>query len=250
MINITIGAEKVFSLWQFAVTNTLLMSWIVALLLIGISQLVSRRMSLIPSMLQNIVESAVESLLGFMEKVLGSRQKAETYFPLIATIFTLVLVSNWLGIVPGVGSVGFYETHEGHKIFVPLLRSVASDLNFTLAIAIISVIATNVYGAMANGLGGFLSRYFSFKSPIDFFVGILELLGEFAKIISFSFRLFGNIFAGEVLLIITGFLAPYVVPIPFLGLELFVGFIQALVFATLTLVFISIAVTSHVHEHA
>jgi F-type H+-transporting ATPase subunit a len=250
MINITIGAEKIFSLWHVPITNTLLMSWVVALILIIISQTVTRKITLVPTLFQNIVESAVESLLGFMEKVLGSREKAERYFPLIATIFTLVLVSNWLGIIPGVGSVGIYEMHEGHKILVPFFRSVASDLNFTLAIALISVISTNVYGAMANGIGGQLSKFFSFKSPIDFFIGLLELLGEFAKIISFSFRLFGNIFAGEVLLIITGFLAPYIVPIPFLGLELFVGFIQALVFATLTLVFLSIAITSHAHEHA
>ncbi len=185
-----------------------------------------------------------------MEKVLGSREKAERYFPFIATIFTLILFSNWLGIFPGVGSIGLYQVDAGQKVFIPFFRSVASDLNFTIALAIISVIATNVYGVLAKGIGKHISHFISFKDPISFFVGILEIIGEIAKTISFSFRLFGNVFAGEVLLIITGFLAPYIVPIPFLMLELFVGFIQALVFATLTLVFISIAIEDHAEEHA
>jgi F-type H+-transporting ATPase subunit a len=139
--------------------------------------------------------------------------------------------------------------HGSEKVLVPLLRSAASDLNFTLAIAVVAVIATNVFGILANGIGGHVSKFISFKDPVSFFVGLLELLGEFAKMISFSFRLFGNVFAGEVLLIITAFLVPYVVPVPFLMLELFVGFIQALVFSTLTLVFISIAIEQH-GEHA
>jgi F-type H+-transporting ATPase subunit a len=249
MLHIQIGAEKLFSIGPIAITNTLLMTWIVALFLIIVTQLVARRMSLVPAFLQNIVESAVEMLLGGMEKVLGSREKAEKYFPLIATIFILVLISNWFGIIPGVGSVGFYEVVHGEREFRPLLRSAASDLNFTLAIAVISVIVTNVFGIFAQGFRGHASKFFSFKDPISFFVGMLELLGELAKMISFSFRLFGNIFAGEVLLIITGFLAPFIVPVPFLMLEVFVGFIQALVFSTLTLVFISIAIESHTEAH-
>ncbi len=244
-MHIQIGAEKLFSIAGLAVTNTLLMTWIVALFLIVISQIVSRRMVMVPALLQNTVETGVESLLSFMEKVLHSREKALKYFPLIATIFTLILISNWFGIVPGVGSIGLYEQHDGKEVFVPLLRSVASDLNFTLAIACIAVISVNVIGFLALGFKGHASKFFNFKSPVGFFVGILELLGEFSKTISFSFRLFGNVFAGEVLLIITGFLVPYFVPIPFLMLEIFVGFIQALVFATLTLVFISIAVEEH-----
>ena len=142
--------------------------------------------------------------------------------------------------------MGIFERgHEGQEIFVPLFRSTASDINFTLALAIISVVATQLLGIAAIGFAKHAAKYISFKGPIQFFVGILEIVSEVAKMISFSFRLFGNIFAGEVLLIIIGFLVPYVVPAPFLMLELFVGFIQALVFAMLTLVFISIATVEH-----
>jgi F-type H+-transporting ATPase subunit a len=118
-------------------------------------------------------------------------------------------------------------------------------LNFTLALALTVVISVNVIGTAAVGFKGHMSKYFNFKSPVGFFVGLLELLGEFSRAISFAFRLFGNIFAGEVLLIIMGFLAPFLAPVPFLGLEIFVGFVQALVFTMLTMVFISIAIEHH-----
>ncbi len=245
MIHIVIAAEKLFSIGPFPVTNTLIMSWLAIIVLIVLSQLAVRKLALVPAMSQNIAEVAFESLLGMMEGILHSRQKAEKYFPFIATIFVMILVSNWMGILPGVGSIGFYEIHDGHKLFVPFFRSLASDLNFTLAIATLAVFMVNVFGMMAQGFKTYSSKFFSFKDPISFFVGLLELLGEFSRIISFSFRLFGNIFAGEVLLIITGALMPFLVPVPFLMLEIFVGFIQALVFSMLTLVFISISIEHH-----
>ncbi len=245
MPHIEISAEKIFSIFGMPITNTLLTSWIVVAGLLIFAWLVRRRIAMVPAGTQNVVELGVEKLLGLMEGVFHSREKAEHYFPLIATIFTMILACNWFGVLPGVGSIGFYTVSEGSTAFVPLFRSVASDLNFTLAIALSAVILVNVFGMVAVGLKGHVGKFISFKDPISFFVGILELLGEFAKMISFSFRLFGNIFAGEVLLIITGFLAPFIIPIPFLGLELFVGFIQALVFAMLTMVFVSIAVEHH-----
>jgi F-type H+-transporting ATPase subunit a len=241
-MNIQIGAEKVFSIFGLPITNTLLMSWLVVIFLILIARLTYRKLSKVPGTRQNIIEFIIESLLGMMEGVLGSREKAEKYFPLIATIFIMVLVSNWFGIIPGLGTVGLYEGHGTERVLVPFTRSAASDLNFTLAIAIVSVIMVNVAGARALGFGKQIGKYFNFKSPIDFFLGILEFFGELARVISFSFRLFGNVFAGEVLLIIVGFLAPYFVPVPFLMLEIFVGFIQALVFSMLSLVFVSIAI--------
>ncbi len=137
------------------------------------------------------------------------------------------------------GSVG------GKNVFIPFFRSSASDLNFTLALAIVAVVLVHILGVAAIGAGKHISKFFTLKSPLDFFVGILEFISEIAKMISFSFRLFGNVFAGEVLLVITAFLVPYLVPVPFLALEIFVGFIQALVFAMLTTVFISIAVSNH-----
>lgn len=245
MLHIEIAAEKVFSLLGFPITNTLLTAWVVVGLLVLIGILISRRLNILPSSLQNLFEIFVEKFLGTMEGVFGSREKAEKYFPLVATIFIFILLSNWLGIFPGIGSIGFQEETEGKEIFIPLFRSAASDVNFTLALATVAVFFVQVFGVAAIGVVKHLSKFFTLKSPLDFFVGILEFISEIAKMISFSFRLFGNVFAGEVLLVIVGFLIPYLVPVPFLFLEIFVGFIQALVFSMLTMVFISIAVQHH-----
>ncbi len=245
MPHIEIGAEKLFSVLGFPVTNALLTSWIVVAVLLLAALSVKKGVALIPPPLQNILEFFVEGFLGMTEGIFGSREMAEKYFPLIATSFLFILTSNWFGILPGIGSVGFYETRGQEHIFIPLLRSAASDINVTLALATVTVFLIHVFAVGAIGIRAHAGKFFTFRGPIEFFVGILELISEFAKIISFSFRLFGNIFAGEVLLIITGFLAPYGAPIPFLMLEIFAGFVQALVFAMLTTVFISIAVAHH-----
>ena len=242
MPHIEIAAEKLFFIFGFPVTNTLVTSWIVMGILIGGAFVISRRVELIPHGLQNLFESFCDGFLNLMQQIFGNRKKAEEYFPLIATVFLFILISNWLGIFPGVGSIGFYEQVRGEKFFTPIFRSAASDLNVTLALATVMVFLIHISGMAALGVRAHLSKFFSLKGPIEFFVGILELVSEFAKIISFSFRLFGNIFAGEVLLIVTGFLAPFIAPLPFLALEIFVGFVQALVFAMLSMVFISIAV--------
>lgn len=245
MIHIEIAAEKIGSIFGFPITNTLLMIWITVIVLALLAVSVSRRVSLVPSKLQSIFELFIETFLGAMESMFGSREKAEKYFPFIATIFLIVLISNWLGILPGIGTVGLVERDHEETIFVPFFRSTASDLNFTLALAIVSVFAANIFGIAAIGFGRHISKFISFKGPIDFFVGILELISEIAKMISFSFRLFGNIFAGEVLLVVMAFLAPFIMPVPFLFLEVFVGFVQALVFSMLTMVFINIATAEH-----
>ncbi len=245
MPHIEIAAEKLFTIFGFPVTNTLIMTWIVLALLVFLALRISRGMSMIPKTLQNIGEIMLESFLGLMESMMHSRKLAEQYVPIVATIFLFVLISNWFGILPGVGTIGIYEQHGGERLLVPFLRSAASDLNVTLALGTLAVLLINITGMMVRGPRKHLSKYFTLKNPIDAFVGILEFISEFAKIISFSFRLFGNIFAGEVLLIIVGFLAPFAGPLPFLVLELFVGFVQALVFAMLTMVFISIATAEH-----
>lgn len=241
-MEIALKAEKIGEILGMPVTNTLLMSWIAMALIIGLFFLGTRVMRKIPVGLQNMIEALYEGVLSFMDLITGDREHSERFFPLIFTFFIFIVTSNWLGILPGLGSVGFYEVHQGEEVFVPYARSANSDLNMTLALAIVSVIATHMYGIKTLGAGRHVSKFFSFKGPIQFFVGILELVSEFAKILSFSFRLFGNIFAGEVLLIIMGILLPFFAPIPFLGLELFVGLIQALIFATLTLVFLEISV--------
>lgn len=245
MPHIEIAAEILFSVFGFPVTNTLLMTWIVLVLLVYAAVRISRTINLVPKTLQNIGEILLEKFLGLMESMMGSREIAEKYVPIVATIFLFILISNWFGILPGVGSIGFFEQHGEEQIFVPFFRSAASDLNVTLALGTLAVFIINITGMTVHGIGGHLSKFFSFRNPIQFFVGILEFVSEFAKIVSFSFRLFGNIFAGEVLLIIVSFLAPFGGPLPFLALELFVGFVQALVFAMLTMVFISIAIARH-----
>jgi F-type H+-transporting ATPase subunit a len=176
-----------------------------------------------------------------MTTVTGDKEKTKKFFPLIATFFLFILFSNWMGILPGVGSIGIWEEGEHGRILIPLFRSTNSDINMTMALAMISVIATQIFGVSIVGFFKYFSRFISFKGPIDFIVGLLELVAEIAKIISFSFRLFGNIFAGEVLLMVIFFLIPLVVPLPFLFLEIFVGFVQALVFSMLTLVFLTVA---------
>lgn len=244
MSEISLKAEEIFKIGNFFVTNSLLMSLIVLAFLAVLVFFAKKRFKLVPGGVQNIFEMAIEKLLSLMDSVLGSREKSERYFPLVATIFIFILVSNWLGILPGVGS---FFLKEGDK-HVPLLRSPASDLNFTLALAVTAVIATNLFGILIFGIITHFKKFFNFSNPINFFIGILELISELAKIVSFSFRLFGNVFAGEVLLTIIFFLVPYIAPLPFLFLEIFVGFMQAFVFAMLTLVFIALH-TAQAYEH-
>ena len=247
-MHISITSETLFHIGSLPVTNTLLTAWFVMALLIIGALIFHASLKRAPGRVQALIEFVIEALLGFFESIGGSREAARRFFPLTATIFTFVLFSNWAGILPGVGSIGFKEVHEGKEVFAPLFRSVYSDLNMTLALALITVTLSHFFGFMALGFKEHIGKFVSFKSPIGAFVGLLEIISEFGKIVSLSFRLFGNIFAGEVLLTIIAFLVPYAVPLPFLGLELFVGFIQALVFAVLTMVAFSSFTVAHGHE--
>lgn len=246
-MNIEIAAEEIFKIGHYMVTNSILMSWLVVLAITIYARSLSKKISLVPVGTQNAVEMGMETWLTNLTGVFGSEKKAIKYFPFLTTLFVFILFSNWTGLIPGIGSFGFKHTVEGAEHIIPFLRAPSSDLNFTLALALLTVITINVMGVRAQGIKLSISRYINFSSPMNFFVGFLELIGEFTKIISLSFRLFGNIFAGEVLLIIIGYLTPYVIPLPFIGLEIFAGFIQALVFSTLTTVFLSILVESPHH---
>jgi F-type H+-transporting ATPase subunit a len=246
MLQISLRAEDIFHIGSFPVTNAVLLAFVVLVLLTILAITLRNSLKLVPGALQNIVEIAIEGALGLMDSVLGNRKTSEKYLPIVFTIFIFVLFSNWLGLVPGVGSV----TIGTGAAAVPLLRSPASDLNFTLALALIAVTMINIFGIAAMGLRARVSVFFNFESPLKFFVGILELISEFARIISFTFRLFGNVFAGEVLLAIMALLVPYLIPLPFMFLEIFVGFIQAFIFGMLTLVFVALAVTPHEGENA
>ncbi|OHA20576.1 MAG: ATP synthase F0 subunit A [Candidatus Taylorbacteria bacterium RIFCSPHIGHO2_01_FULL_51_15] len=247
-MHISIVPETLFHIGPLSVTNTLLTAWLVLLLLTLGAVLFSVVIRSIPGRIQAGVEALLEGLLGFFETIAGSRETTRRFFPIVATIFIFVLLSNWVGILPGIGSIGFYEVLEGKETFVPLFRSVFSDLNMTLALALIAVSLSHFFGVVTLGIKSHVGKFINFSSPIAAFTGILEIISEVAKVISFSFRLFGNVFAGEVLLTIIAFLIPYIAPLPFLGLELFVGFIQALIFGTLAMVAFSSFSVSHA-EH-
>lgn len=244
----TLGSETIFHIGSFEVRNTLISSAMTILLLTIIGLVLRRKKyAIIPGGFQNLVESVVGGLFDFFDSVVGDRKKTEKFFPIVATIFFFIIVSNWMGLFPGFGSIGIWEAEEGHKVLVPILRSTFADVNMTFALALISVTSCQIFGFAMLGFKGYGGKFFvnPFKNPIGSFVGILELFSEFSKMISFSFRLFGNVFAGEVLLLVISFLVPIIAPLPFYGLEIFVGFIQALVFSFLTLVFLNLATTSH-----
>jgi len=238
----TVTAERIIEIWGFPITNTILLTWIVMAFLIALALFIKRGFNIVPNGLQNTFEWLVEKIIGLTEVMFGSRKDAEKYLPFVATIFFFVLFSNWFALLPGIGSIGIYKEDHGVMQLIPLFRGAGSDLNFTLALAIITVFMVNILGIVAIGFFKHAGKFISFKSPIAFFVGILELISEVARIVSFSFRLFGNIFAGEILLVIAAFFLPVILPIPLLGLEVFVGLIQAAVFAILAAVFISISI--------
>lgn len=244
-MNISLAAEPILRIGSFNVTNSLLVAWGTVILLTLLGWKVKRGLKIIPRGWQNLVEYVFEALLGLIDSITHDRSQSRRFFPIVATIFIFIIVVNWTEILPGLGTVGLYEEHGGKSLLIPFLRSASADLNFTLAIAIISVSATQIFGIAAIGFSKYVKKFFvnPFKKPyfIGSFVGILELGSEITKLISFSFRLFGNIFAGEILLTVMLVLVPYLVPLPFLMLEIFIGFIQALVFSMLTLVFMKIA---------
>jgi len=241
-MEISLAAEKIGQIGNFPITNSLLLSWISTTLLILLTVGATLNLRTIPRGIQNVFESILELLLNLINGVLEDEKKTRQYFPLLATIFIFIITNNWLGLLPGVGSIGVNEIKHGEQILVPIFRGGNADLNTTLALAIIAVISVQVFGVAAIGTFKYAKKFINFNGPINFFVGVLELISEFSKMISFSFRLFGNIFAGEVLLMVIGFIAPFIAPIPFFLLELFVGMIQALVFMMLTLVFIKGAI--------
>lgn len=253
-MHISFTPEEIFHIGNFAITNTLLTSWLVVIMMIALAFFLSKalRQSTRASVLLELV---VEKISGFLEPFAGSKENLRKFFPFVVTIFFYVLLSNWMGTLPGVETIGFHEVHEvdGHseEVWVPLLRTVNSDLNMTLALALLTVIMSHIIGVRTIGAGHHAGKFLvnPLKSPIGFFVGILEIIGEFARVISLTFRLFGNIFAGSVLILVISSLIPFIAPIPFLGMELFVGLIQALIFATLATMFFGASVAHHAEAH-
>ena len=304
---IAIPAEPMYP--DVPITNTMVATWITIVVLLIVTLMVRSRLTQVPGRLQGLVEVVLEFFLNLAESIAG-RERARRFFPLVMTIFLFIVTANWIGILPGAGTIGwiestdyiadhYYTDSDGNLneeklakkeiqvfqgdgavafampgsiadkatvkewekkpqedrdgktagILVPYFRGANTDLNMTLGIAIVAMVMVHIWGFSALGFGH-LGKYINFKEgPIGFFVGILEGISEIARLISFTFRLFGNIFAGEVLLAAMIFLIPLIGIIPFLGLELFVGMIQAFIFAMLTLVFATAATTAHGGDH-
>lgn len=262
-IHVAIAPDVLGHWFGLPITNTLLMSWVVVLLLATIALVVGRRAAMIPGKFQLLLEMGVSSVFDFVAETLESRDHAKRYFPLIMTLFLFIFVANLLEFIPGVGSIGMiaHEAAEaasegGHGGgFTPLLRSMNTDLNMTLALAIISFLVIEISGIVMIGFFKYFSRFLPIhefhkgigNGIIAMFVGIIEFVSELIRLISFSFRLFGNIFAGEVLLAVMAFFVPFVLPVPFMAFEVFVGFMQAAIFSLLTLFFIKLAITETAH---
>ena len=239
---------------SFVLTNTLLSSFVATAILLAMFVLGTARLSLVPGRFQGLLETIVEGLLGFIEGVVG-RERSRQLLPVIATIFLFVALNAWLGLLPIYQSFGVLSD-EGH-MKAAFLRPAGTDLNMPLALALVSFVFVEALGIRAFGLGYFgkfirlgnLLRGRIFSGLIDLFVGLLEAVSELVRVVSFTFRLFGNMLAGEILLLVSAFLVAFVFTVPFYGLELLVGFVQALIFAGLTLVFASVALTPHEGEH-
>lgn len=315
--HIAIAAEELFTVGPVKVTNTMFTSWVTVILLIAVVIFATRKeWTLVPSGFQNFLEAVIEGFYNVVAGVAGDTN-ARRFFPVVATIFFFIAVSNWFSLTPLFNSIGFAkesehgvvaegttigsldvvyvpfsnpgelstetieeddpEAHEkaaaaeqeGKVVaeLIPLFRGINTDLNTPLAIAIISFIAVETWGIRSLGLFTYAGKFFNFRNLfrglfsfnfgmfftgiIDGFVGFLELISELVRLLSFTFRLFGNMFAGEVVILMFTFLTPLLVTLPFYGLELFVGVIQAFIFAMLTLVFAVMAVSHHGdEEHA
>ncbi|MBI2328780.1 MAG: F0F1 ATP synthase subunit A [Chloroflexi bacterium] len=258
-------AEVIFHLFGLPITNSVIATWLTIIVLVGFSYAVSRRVRLIPRRWQALLEFILGALLDFCQRVAGEHN-GRRFFPMVATIFLFVAFNAWLSLLPGFGSI-LVDTHEGE---VHLLRAANTDINTPLAVALMSFLSVAFFGFRSLGpayikkfvnIGQFLSglRHLSrgrlgaglnglFLGVINLFIGLVEALSELVRIVSFTLRLFGNMTAGEILLLMATFLVPFLFALPFYGLELLVGFVQALIFGGLTLIFLTVAVTSHEHE--
>ena len=263
---VPIYAEPIFNIGSFQITNSLLTSWFAVLVIIIFSVALRMKLKKIPGKLQHVFEILLEGALSLVDQVTNDRRISVKIFPLVFSLFVFILVNNWLGLLPVLGSIGLVVKEGATSAFVPFLRSGTADINTTLALSIMIVLGSNFFGILAIGLWKTFNKYVNIKAlgsiftkvlkdptvlivaPITFFVGLLELLGELAKIASLSFRLFGNVFAGEVLLASMAAIFAFIVPGPFLFLEVFVGLIQALIFSLLATVYFTIASQDH-SEH-
>lgn len=251
-VHVALAPEIVTTLFGIPITNTLIMSWIVMGILITLAILIGRNVRMLPSKVQTAVEVLFTTVEEFVHTTLENRTWSRRLFPILLTIFLFIATANVLEFTPGIGSIKVFHGEES----VPLLRSMNTDLNMTLALTIIVVLLIEIVGILALGFWRYAGKFINFSSPINFIVGIIELVSELSRFVSFSFRLFGNIFAGEVLIGVVSFFVPYFLPVPIMAFEMFVGIVQGAVFALLTLFFVKIAIMEphgyeeHGKEHA
>lgn len=252
----TLAPETIFHLGGLSITNTMVNAWLAIVLFLALGLFLRKKVALRPGKVQNALEYFLEILLGYFDQVTGDRKKTMRFLPLVGSVFFFILLSNWLGLMPGTGSITW-----GGKF---ILRPANTDLNLTVAMALTSVIASHLFGLFTVGLFTHLNKFVQLgtlikslrKGPvailtavIEVGVGFIEIVSEMAKVISLSLRLFGNIFAGEVLMTVMSSLVAILVPTPFMLLELLVGLIQAAVFTMLTLVYLSVMTTTpHAEE--
>ncbi len=263
---ITLFAEPLFHVGNFQITNALLTSWVAVFIVVVVALTLRFKLKKIPSKIQHVFEIVVDGALSLCDQVTNDRVLSLKVFPYVISVFFFILINNWMGMLPGVGSIGQVVREGGESVFVPFLRGATADVNTALALGLLSVVGSNLFGIITIGAWKTFNKYVNLKAlgsipfkvrkdpsvlivaPITFFVGLLEVVGEVAKVASLSFRLFGNVFAGEVLLMSMAALVKFLVPAPFLFLEVFVGLIQALIFSLLSLVYFTIASQDH-SEH-
>ncbi len=263
-------ATEIFNIGAFPVTNSMLVTWMVALAIIVFAQMATRNMKLVPDGAQNFLEFLVEGLYNFIESIIGAELVKKTFW-FFLTIFIFILFTNWFGLIPGVGTVGWgQQTSEGFKVTQPLLRGGNADLNMTFAMSAVFMVLWVVWALQSNGVWGFALHLFGPKGEstgfikymmivIFFLVGFLEIISIAFRPISLSFRLYGNVFAGENLLEAMSNIVknpPWaravfsaLLPVPFYFLEILVGLVQAFVFMLLTTVFTAL-ICAHDEEHA
>lgn len=258
MLHVEIKAEPLLQIGPLTFTNSMVGALLTSVLLILAAWYFMRRASIVPSRLQSLVEFPVEWTARIVESNGGSHWRS--FAPLVVAIFIFVLLANWVGLLPGVGTIGYYEQIKGHQVLVPFVRAASADLNFTLGLALVSFFAFVGFGLKVNGVARYLKHTFiaepAYMTPL---MTPIHIISELSRLISLSMRLFGNVFAGEVLLATMLFLTTatifvlplaFFVPGIFLGLELIFGFVQALVFAFLTMTYIVLAVPEHADHDA
>ncbi len=236
---ISMGAEKLFHLGPIPITNTILTTWVVMVLLVTLAFVVRRRISLIPGALQSIVEIIIETVYNLVKNIAGEKVGG-VIFPLIMTLFLFILTANWLGLLPGFGTITYHH--------VPIFRPPNSDLNTTLAMALITVFLVQVAGIAYKGLKGYLKEFVTppILAPL---MAPIHFVSELSHILSLSARLFGNIFGGDVVLTVIFVMLPPLIPAVFLLLESLFGLIQAIIFSVLSTIYFTMATAAHEAEH-